>query len=1143
MVLAALAASFSGARAQNAGYNDATYRQIDRLSDARKYIEAVEVAKRAVAVAEQKSGPEHPEVAKALNYLGNTHRWARQFAEAEHAFRRAIALRERPPHEPEELVRVLTNLAETYEIQERRADAEAQYLRLLEVREASSGPEHPNVASALNTLAVRYRRWGRYADAEPLDVRALRIREAALGPMHREVATSLNNLAVTYWRMGRLAEAEALHARALAIRETTLGAEHLDTALSLGNLGIVLADQGRLGEAAPLYTRALAIREKTQGPTHTDVALALNNLATLHLTRGRFAEAEPLYKRSIAIYEKTLGTEHGDVALSLNNLATLYSNQNRLEEAEPILRRALSIYERTLGPDHPTVGAVSNNLAGLLQSLGRYDEAEAASLRGLAIAESSLGPDHPQVGDTLNMLGLLNERLGRPAEAETLYHRSLAIRQAAFGGQHPSVATSLNNIAALYRVQGRFGEAEPLLQRALAIHETVHGADHPFIVEALNSLAGLYYVQRDWVRTAEYWRRSTQISVRRAERGVGDTGAARTGRTAPEATHLGHFTGLIKALYRLPASAGIASEAFEAAQRMRATGAATSLVQMAARGADGDVKLAALVRERQDLVEEWQTRDVQRTKALSQAPGQRDRTAEAATLQRLEAIDTRIGRIDGHLAKEFPAFAAMSRPGIATVAQVQADLHPDEALVLFLDTGAWLVTPEETFIWVVTKSDLRWVRAERGSSGLRDDVAALRCGLDVAAWAQPLCAQIFKGLFTAEDAQSGNPLPFDHVRAHGLYSTLFGEVQDLIKDKALLLVPSGALTLLPFNVLVTQNPAAARGAAENHGDSGKSAIAWLAGAHATTILPAVSSLKALRRDARPSAAGLAMIGFGNPLLDGQQKHPQFGAYYAQQARLARERQRCEPTRMQRWATALGLRRRPTAVAKDAKPAEVETRSGIADLAHLRAQTPLPETADELCAVAHLLGADVGSVRLGSRATEREIKALSKNGTLARYRVVHFATHGTIAGQLGGTNEPGLILTPPATSDAIDDGFLSASEIAALKLDADWVILSACNTAGSAEGGETGEALSGLARAFFYAQARALLVSHWEVDSAAAVKLVTGAIGALARDASIGRAEALRRAMRAMFDEGTASNAHPAMWAPFAIVGEGAARRG
>jgi len=151
----------------------------------------------------------------------------------------------------------------------------------------------------------------------------------------------------------------------------------------------------------------------------------------------------------------------------------------------------------------------------------------------------------------------------------------------------------------------------------------------------------------------------------------------------------------------------------------------------------------------------------------------------------------------------------------------------------------------------------------------------------------------------------------------------------------------------------------------------------------------------------------------------------------------------------------------------------------------------------------------------------------------------------LAGQLSGTREPGLILTPPAAATAEDDGYLSGSEIAALKLDADWVILSACNTAGGVGQGEAAEALSGLARVFFYAGARALLVSHFEVDSAATVKLITTAMGALAKDKSLGRVQALRRAMLSVMDDTSrpahwVPASHPSVWAPFVVVGEGGA---
>jgi CHAT domain-containing protein len=341
---------------------------------------------------------------------------------------------------------------------------------------------------------------------------------------------------------------------------------------------------------------------------------------------------------------------------------------------------------------------------------------------------------------------------------------------------------------------------------------------------------------------------------------------------------------------------------------------------------------------------------------------------------------------------------------------------------------------------------------------------------------------------------------------------LFGQVEDIIKGKHLLVVPSGPLTQLPFQVLVTAPPPA-------NGDH-KSA-AWLIRHHALTVLPAVSSLKALRGIARPSAASKPFIGVGNPLLSGNPK----AAADTERARLAREIQSCSDVARKKLRPSSGSHRGVT---------QVVMRGGVADVKHILRQAPLPETADELCAVGRNLGADPGEIRLGARATKGEIKKLSASGELAQYRILHFATHGALAGTINDTSEPGLILTPPASATAEDDGYLSASDVVGLRLDADWVILSACNTAaGDAQGAE---ALSGLARAFIYAHTRALLVSHWAVDSNAAVKIIIGTMKRFA--AGMGRSEAVRQSMLAFVDEGKAFEAHPSYWAPFIVVGEG-----
>ena len=981
--------------------------------------------------------------------------------------------------------------------------------------------------AALNKQVGELRRAGKYGEAIDVAKRALALTEQQFEPDHQQVGTALYSLALLYGSQGRHAEAEPLYQRALSITEKALGPDHPDVGSRLNSLGELYRTHGRYAEAEPLHKRALAITEKALGPDHPDVGTSLNNLAFLYGYQGRHAEAESLHKRALAITEKALGPDHPDVGTSLSSLAGLYRSQGRYAEAEPLYKRALAITEKALGPDHPDVGIRLNYLAVLYYDQGRYAEAEPMLKRALAISEKALGPDHPEVATSLDNLAGLYREQGRYAEAEPLHKRALAVSEKALGPDHPDVATSLDNLAGLYREQGRYAEAERLHKRALAVSEKALGPDHPDVALSLNNLAWVYFVQGDWARAADFWRRSTGVVIRRAQRGTADLGQAVTGKSKGEAERASdRFEGLVQAVHRLASTrrgdVALSGEMFQAAQWASASEAAASLAQMAARGTKGDPALAAIVRERQDLVGEWQARDKLLIAAVSEGPDKRNAAAEQGQRTRLAAIDTRVAEIDRTLAKDYPGYAALVSPEPLSVADVQAMLSDEEALLLFLDTPARRPAPEETFLWVVTKTDMRWVRSDVGTVALRREVAALRCGLDFTAWHDhggQRCGQLL-GIPLDKVPGDQDPLPFDHARSYKLYQALFGEVEQMIAGKHLLVVPSGPLTNLPLQVLVTAPP---------NGSDHRS-IAWLARKHALTVLPSVASLKALRRVAQPSLATKAMIGFGNPLLDGEQHHPLYGSDYKQQAQLARDKQGCQPTAGQAIASLRATRRGVAAVAM---------RGGLADIAELKAQTPLPETADEVCAVASHLNAQSGDIRLGAHATEREVKSLSENGALAQYRIVHFATHGALAGQLSNTTEAGLILTPPETATAVDDGYLSASEIAALKLDADWVILSACNTAA---GGATGaQALSGLARAFFYAQARALLVSHWAVDSDATVKLVTATAKAATLDRSVGRAEALRRAMLALIDTGAPHEAHPSFWAPFVVVGEGAVK--
>ncbi|GEM_PF-450391 len=345
--------------------------------------------------------------------------------------------------------------------------AENAVRRALEIAEKMYGPNHHNVATALNNLAQVFLNTNRLKDAEPLMRRALLIAEKSYGPDHPDVAICLNHLVSILRAMDRLAEAEPLMRRALAIAERNYGLDNPNVASSLNNLALLLLDTNRLADAEPLMRRAFAIAEVSYGPDHPHVAVCLNNLALLLQATNRVADAEPLTRRALAVDEKSYGSDHPHVAVCLNNLAQVLQATHRPKEAELLMRRALAIDEKSYGPNHPTVAIRLNNLAQILQATNRLKHAEPLMRRALAIGEKSCGPDHASVAIRLNNLALLLQATDRLAEAEPLMRRALAIFEKSYGADHPHVANCLNNLASLLRATDRLAEAESLMRRAM----------------------------------------------------------------------------------------------------------------------------------------------------------------------------------------------------------------------------------------------------------------------------------------------------------------------------------------------------------------------------------------------------------------------------------------------------------------------------------------------------------------------------------------------------------------------------------------------------------------------------------------------------------------------------------------------------
>ncbi|MCX6901613.1 MAG: tetratricopeptide repeat protein, partial [Verrucomicrobia bacterium] len=208
----------------------------------------------------------------------------------------------------------------------------------LAIDEQSFGPEHPNVAGALNNLAALLQDTNRLAEAEPLYRRALAIDEQSFGPEHPNVAGALNNLAALLQDTNRLAEAELLMRRALAIDEQSFGPDHPNVAIRLNNLANLLQDTNRLTEAEPLYRRALAIRESGLVPDHPDTFSSIQRLADVLEKLGKREECERLREQ---FADRVLHTATTVAPLTRRQLALHFYRRADHQRAEQLLRQLL----------------------------------------------------------------------------------------------------------------------------------------------------------------------------------------------------------------------------------------------------------------------------------------------------------------------------------------------------------------------------------------------------------------------------------------------------------------------------------------------------------------------------------------------------------------------------------------------------------------------------------------------------------------------------------------------------------------------------------------------------------------------------------------------------------------------------------
>jgi CHAT domain-containing protein len=831
--------------------------------------------------------------------------------------------------------------------------------------------------------------------------------------------------------------------------------------------------------------------------------------------RGQYAEAEVAFRRAEAFRRASIADLSKmdfppSVELVLQNadamrllIARSEAKQGRLSEAEADARSALLEMLHIQGKYSPTTPIFIVGLSGILVEQGRYQDAERLARSALEV-ERTLGiaDDAPELASILSQLGNILVLQRKTTEAATVYAQlDKAIAKWA-PRQREAFELNGSRITALYaagQIDAGIAAAEALVKR-----ETARTGANSFETAAAHGSLAVGYGRagRDADAIREFKVAIPILMAADRENADDDDPTLVAARSTRLQRVVEAYIGVL--VRGAHASSDVAVETFGLADAVRGHAVQHALEDSSARAVAKDPALAGLVRKEQDLAKQIGAQLGALNNLLALPSDERDDRSVRAINAEIEQLRANRKAALRDIKQRFPAYADLVDPKPPTVDEIKTALRPGEALLSFY------FGQNASFVWAVPKDGaVAFAAVPSSARELETKVLTLRRALE------PQITRV-----------SDIP-PFDLALAYELYSLLLKPVEAGWQSaKSLIVATNGALGELPLGLLPT-TPAQIDANAEPL-FAGYRHVPWLARSHAVTVVPSAAALLTLRRLPPGSPTRDTLIGFGDPYFN------------AQEAAEAEYQEAATPAQLTSASVSdsgadtvsrgVALKRRATPHTEDI------------DTAELAMLPRLPDTREELLAVAKALNVDPGkSLYLGKNANEQNVETLD----LSHYRIVDFATHGLVPGDIDGLTQPALALTAPDIAGVNGDGLLTMEKILGLKLDADWVVLSACNTAAGAGAGA--EAASGLGGAFFYAGSRALLVTNWSVHSASARELISDLFRRQSADRTLSRAEALRQAMMALLDGpgsvDSAGNplfsyAHPLFWAPYSVIGDG-----
>ena len=894
------------------------------------------------------------------------------------------------------------------------------------------------------------------------------------------VAGLYDQMAMSYYYNGKYEEELPYYYKTLNIRKTIFGHAHDTTAEVYYGLGNVYRLIGEYDKSEHFYNLGINSSEQALGRIHPCTANQLNTKGLLRHTQCRYAEAEKLYKEAFDIYKQTLDTNAYELTVSMNNLASLYRCIGNYEAAEPLLKRALKERIALIGENTHDSCKIKIKIAGIYSMQKKYKEAEKIYLENIKFYDSLLYPCEGKDFNLKNLANLYFLQKKYPLAkkyAEKAYEAALDFHSL----NHVMTMSAIILLGDINFKLKNYDTAVNEYNRALKISKLLFGKNNPHTADIIGKLASVCVKKTNYINAVKLFLSSTKI----LESSTITAGGEDFSKSLRKQQQKSCSDFLECVLHLLKSTNNLADVYAEKAFWITEISRSRKLLQQIYNGiAFRNCNLSPEDKKRENaLIVKKQSIEKRKRNEISKPQQLKDNNLIADLELQLSDIRSKLSDLNSEFENKYPRYSELRKPKSITVSQVQNKiLNNNEVLV------SYCIGNEHLFAIVIGKTNFHFLAHKISSEKLNKLIADFRHTLE------------FRGtLSKLNDFKSAS---------YNLYSQIckpFAEKITIGNPKTVFIIPDGNLAAIPFSALIS-----------NTKGTSFSTLNYMLNNVKFAYIPSATVLRAVRKDERLnndyqlSTNCFPAILFGDPL------------YTKKQA---------IKSKISTFLSKASSEIANILVSLDNTYSGIATRSLQIGRNGNVSLTPLPATKVEVENIARIFYGDNNKqfTYIQNRANESILKKLNDSSDLNKYKYIHFAVHGILPGQIKGLAEPCLVLS--IYGDKENDGFLKMSEIFDLKLNADIVVLSACQS-GLVELGDD-ESISGLARAFFYAGARNVVASLWSIDDKGTNELMKQFYKNLNKKQN--PVNSLSNAKTRL--KNSRNFSHPFYWSPFILNGD------